>query len=87
MRVTLAQTRNEIRDTNQTCLVIDVLRATSVMAVLLSMGVAKIYLAESFEAARRLKKELGSDVNLLLIGEKDAVPPDDLTEAIHHLIF
>jgi len=77
MRVTLAQTRNEIRDTNQTCLVIDVLRATSVMAVLLSMGVAKIYLAESFEAARRLKKELGSDVNLLLIGEKDAVPPDD----------
>jgi len=77
MRAALAETRNEIGDTNRICLVIDVLRATSVMAVLLSFGVTKIYLSESFEAARALKKELGPNIDLLLIGEKDAVPPDD----------
>ena len=47
------------------------------MAVLLSFGVTKIYLSDSFAAARALKKELGPDIDLLLIGEKDAVPPDD----------
>lgn len=77
MRAALAETRSKIRDTDRICLVIDVLRATSVMAVLLSLGVTKIYLSESFEAARALKKELGPDIDLLLIGEKDAVPPDD----------
>tara|TARA_B110000263_G_scaffold236842_1_gene236545 strand:- start:480 stop:1223 length:744 start_codon:yes stop_codon:yes gene_type:complete len=77
MKATLAETRNQIVDTNQICLVIDVLRATSVMAVLLSFGVTKIYLSDSFAAARALKKELGPDIDLLLIGEKDAVPPDD----------
>ena len=77
MRATLAETRNQIIDTNKICLVIDVLRATSVMAVLLSFGVNEIYLSESFEAARALKKKLGPNRDLLLIGEKDAVPPDD----------
>ena len=58
----------------QTCLVIDVLRATSCMAVLFGRGMEAIYPAASIEAAQALREELGDVAGLF--GEQDALPPD-----------
>lgn len=58
----------------RTCLVVDVLRATSCMAVLASRGIERIYPAASVEAARTLRARLGASA--LLCGEVNALPPE-----------
>ena len=62
----------------QTCLVIDVLRATSCMAVLFGRGLEAIHPAASIEAARAIREELRDELGdgVGLFGEQDALPPD-----------
>ena len=74
MRVDVALLPPAQSPTDQTCLVIDVLRATSCMAVLLGRGAAAVYPAPSIDAARALRNELGQDA--LLCGEVRALPPE-----------
>jgi 2-phosphosulfolactate phosphatase len=65
---------------DRTCLVIDVLRATSVMAVLLARGVRAIYPAPSIEAGRERLAALTQQLNrgdVILCGEEHALPPED----------
>lgn len=57
-----------------TCLVIDVLRATSTIAVLLARGMRAVYPAATIEEARALREQLGE--RTLLCGERDALPPE-----------
>jgi 2-phosphosulfolactate phosphatase len=59
---------------DRTCLIVDVLRATSCMAVLTARGLEQIYPAPSVEAARSLRGRL--DVRALLCGEVNALPPE-----------
>ncbi len=78
MRVDVAFTAPAESPGDRTCLVIDVLRATSVMAVLLSRGVRAIYPAASIEGGRwrlaELVPTLGRE-SIVLIGEENALPP------------
>ncbi len=63
---------------DRTCLVIDVLRATSVMAVLLARGVKHIYPAASIEAGHERLASLVFQFprdEIVLCGERDALPP------------
>lgn len=61
----------------QTCLVVDVLRATSVLAVLLDRGVRRIYPTATIEDGRALRDELAADgTNVFLLGERGGLPPD-----------
>jgi len=59
---------------NRTCLVVDVLRATSTIAVLMGRGIERVYPASSIEAARALRTALGSAP--WLCGEVNALPPE-----------
>ena len=77
MKVSIAESRFAVNPIGNTCLVIDVLRATSVMAVLLEHGVKQIYLADSIESARDLKANLLLPEEVLMIGERNSLPPDD----------
>lgn len=64
---------------DRTCLVIDVLRATSVMAVLLARGVRAIYPAPSIEAGRQRLAALTDHLErneVILCGEEHALPPE-----------
>ena len=74
MRVDVALLPPSKSPTRETCLVVDVLRATSCMAVLLGRGAAAVYPAPSIDAARTLRNELGQDA--LLCGEVRALPPE-----------
>ena len=63
---------------DRTCLVVDVLRATSTVAVLLARGIEAIYVAPTVEVAlsrrAQLQRRLGRDVGLL--GERGGLRPD-----------
>jgi len=74
MRVDVALLPPTQSPTNETCLVVDVLRATSCMAVLLGRGAAGVYPTPSVDAARALRTQLGGDA--LLCGEVRALPPE-----------
>ena len=74
MRVDVALLPPSKSPTHETCLVVDVLRATSCMAVLLGRGAAAVYPAPSIDAARALREQLGGDA--LLCGEVRALPPE-----------
>ncbi len=80
MRVDVALTPPAESPGERTCLVVDVLRATSVMAVLLGRGVRTIYpagsIAEGRERAAQLAERLGGRGRVALCGEVDALPPD-----------
>ena len=79
MRVDVAFTAPTGHPGERTCLVIDVLRATSVMAVLLSRGVQELYPTASIEDGRRRLAELVPSVgreNIVLVGEENALPPE-----------
>lgn len=79
MRVDVAFTAPTEHPGQRTCLVIDVLRATSVMAVLLSRGVQALYPAASIEDGRKRLAELVPAVgreNIVLVGEENALPPE-----------
>lgn len=58
--------------TGKTIVVIDVLRATSVMITALKNGAKNIILARTVEEARKISKRLAPDT-FLLCGERDAV--------------
>ena len=59
-----------------TCLVVDVLRATSVMAVLFGRGLRAAWLAGSIEEGRAIRAALGDRPRgLMLCGEEHALPP------------
>ena len=78
MRVDVAFTAPTELPGARTCLVIDVLRATSVMAVLLGRGVQAIYPAGSIEEGRDRLAELAPGLGretIVLCGEEDALPP------------
>lgn len=61
----------------RTCLVIDVLRATSVIAVLLGRGTQAIYPAATVEEGLALRAQLAIEgVAAALCGERDALPPE-----------
>ncbi len=60
----------------RTCLVVDVLRATSVIAVLLGRGTRAIYPAATVEDGLALRVQLAAEgVSAALCGERDALPP------------
>ena len=60
----------------RTCLVIDVLRATSAMAVLLGRGTRAIYPAATVEDGLILRAQLAAQgIVAALCGERDALPP------------
>ncbi len=62
---------------SQTCIVVDVLRATSVMAVLAARGVRGIWPAPSIEAGRERRAALdGIEGGVMLCGERGALPPE-----------
>jgi len=60
-----------------TCLVVDVLRATSVMAVLFGRGLRAGWLAGSIEEGRAIRAALGNRPGgVMLCGEVNALPPE-----------
>ena len=63
-----------------TCLVVDVLRATSVMAVLFGRGLRAAWLAGSIEEGRAVRAALdarpGVPDGVMLCGEVNALPPE-----------
>ena len=60
-----------------TCLVVDVLRATSVMAVLFGRGLRAGWLAGSIDEGRALRTALGDRPGgVMLCGEVNALPPE-----------
>lgn len=77
--VAVAKTPQEARPAGLTCLVVDVLRATSVMAVLLSRGVSEISVAPTLDAARRARdrRSRGETAGPLVCGEERALKPAD----------
>lgn len=78
MRVDVAFLPPDESPERETCLVVDVLRATSCMAVLFGRGMRGIYPAASVDEARALRatlrEELAADV--ALFGEQNALPPE-----------
>jgi len=56
------------------CLVVDVLRATSTIAVLMGRGIERVYPASSIDSARALRAQLGGGP--WLCGEVNALPPE-----------
>ena len=74
MRVDLAWLPPAEAPRDRTCVVVDVLRATSSVAVLLGRGLRGVYPAADIEAARALRARLGEGV--LLCGERNALPPE-----------
>lgn len=81
MRVDLALLPPALVSAEVTCLVVDVLRATSVQAVLFGRGVRALWPAADIEAGRRLRAALVAERpaqppgGVLLIGEEHALPP------------
>ncbi len=76
-RVDVALTAKHVTPEGRTCLVVDVLRATSVMAVLFGRGLREIYPAASIAEARQLHAAVANaEGGTLLIGEEDALPPE-----------
>ena len=67
------------RAKGRTCLVVDVLRATSMCAALFSCGAHRVYPVASIEQARQVRSLLqsGTKERVLLCGEVGAVPPAD----------
>jgi len=62
---------------DQTCIVIDVLRATSVIAVLMDRGMRRIYPTATIDEALQLRDQLVSDgTDVFLLGEQGGLPPD-----------
>jgi 2-phosphosulfolactate phosphatase len=60
-----------------TCLVVDVLRATSVMAVLFGRGLSAGWLAGSIEDGRAIRAALGDRPGgVILCGEVNSLPPE-----------
>ena len=60
-----------------TCLVVDVLRATSVMAVLFGRGLRAGWLAGSIEEGRAVRAALGDRLGgIWLCGEANSLPPE-----------
>jgi len=79
MRIDVAFTAPVESPGDRTCLVIDVLRATSVMAVMLARDVQAIYPAGSIDEGRSRLAELTARVGrevIVLCGEENAVPPE-----------
>ena len=77
MRVDVAITPPSKPPLEQTCLVVDVLRATSVLAVLLDRGMQRIYPTASIEDGLALRDELVAAGNeVFLLGERGGLPPD-----------
>jgi 2-phosphosulfolactate phosphatase len=77
MRVDVAIAPPAAPPLEQTCLVVDVLRATSVLAVLLDRGAEQIYPTATIEHGLALRDELvaeGTDV--FLLGERGGLPPE-----------
>jgi 2-phosphosulfolactate phosphatase len=74
MRVDIAWLPPERAPLDATCVVIDVLRATSTVAVLMGRGLRGVYPAATIDAARALRGRLGDGV--LLCGERNALPPE-----------
>lgn len=78
MRVDIALLPPRESPTAETCLVVDVLRATSVMAVLFGRGIAAVYPAATIEDGRALRARLSGEPGgavPMLCGEVDALPP------------
>ena len=72
--VALAPAHTEPR--GRTCLVVDVLRATSVMATLLGRGTRALYPVATVEEGTELRAGLRAEgVDAALCGERDALPP------------
>ncbi|MBM4410986.1 MAG: 2-phosphosulfolactate phosphatase [Chloroflexi bacterium] len=60
----------------RTCLVVDVLRATSAIAVLLGRGTRAVYPAATVEEGLALRERLRAQgIEAALCGERDALPP------------
>lgn len=63
--------------TDRTCIVIDVLRATSVIAVLIEQGMQRIYPTATIDEALELRAQLASDgTDVFLLGERGGLPPE-----------
>lgn len=73
MRVDVAWLPPAQASGDRTCVVIDVLRATSSIATLLARGVEAIYPVATIEEGLALRGQLGSGA--LLCGERNALPP------------
>jgi 2-phosphosulfolactate phosphatase len=79
MRVDVSFTAPTESPGDRVCLVIDVLRATSVMAVLLGRGVQAIYPAASIDEGRRRLADVEARAGrsaVVLCGEEHALPPE-----------
>src|SRR5436853_19299 len=71
-RVTVAPVRSLVQaEPNDVCIAIDVLRATTTLAVLFGRGCTGVWLASDVEAAR----EVGRATNRLICGEEGGLPP------------
>lgn len=76
-RVDVALAPRFAQPAGRTCLVIDVLRATSVIAVLLGRGARAIYPAPTVEDGLALRAQLATEgITAALCGERDALPPE-----------
>ncbi|MDA0352229.1 MAG: 2-phosphosulfolactate phosphatase [Chloroflexi bacterium] len=76
MRVDVAIVPPTEAPRDQTCLVVDVLRATSVLAVLLERGIEAIYPTATIEDGLALRATLVAEGNrVFLLGERDSLPP------------
>ncbi len=76
MRVDVALVPPASAPLDATCLVVDVLRATSVMAVLFGRGLRAAWLAGSIEEGRAVRAALGErSRGLMLCGEEHALAP------------
>ena len=64
--------REPTRRAHTAYIVVDVIRATTTLAVMCERGVRRVYVAPDVETARRLRASLP---DALLAGEVDAVPP------------
>ena len=77
MNVDVAFVPPIVAPVDRTCIVIDVLRATSVIAVLMEKGMRRIYPTATVEEARALRATLASDGSeVLLLGETGGLPPE-----------
>ncbi len=76
MRVNVALVPPSEPPAGTTCLVVDVLRATSVMAVLFGRGLRAAWLAGTIADGRTVRTALGDRPGgVMLCGEVDALPP------------
>lgn len=76
-RVDVALAPRFAEPAGRTCLVIDVLRATSVIAVLLGRGARAIYPALTTDDGLTLRAQLATEgITAALCGERDALPPE-----------